>query len=814
MRGRDRIGRLITALMLWVVAHTGQAETVAPGEWRFFPAYAMPVSEIVETERYVLTLASGSLFCYDKKLDERMALTPDNLLSRTDVDGIFHDAAADRVLVVYGNGALDVLELHGEQPEAFFIPDIADAVIEGSRRINDADFRGDTLTLATDFGVVRIDLYRRETLSSGRYGKAVTGVASCGDLLLIATDGKIMSAPAGGRINSIDNFRPVADAEGVAEIVGTGTRALVRGADVLMSVTPGADGEVSVSRIGAFRKCSRLSKGADGVTRYIADGRLYEAEAGGGAARYIAAVPEKASAGVVSAFLWPRWMWVADQDGIARMSLAAGKWSMLTETWRPEALSVGRVAYIIPAGAGGERIYFVNLGPTNYRLGAGGTDAVDQPQAATVMDALTGEMADVTARQVRAAHSVPAGYQPRTGEYALSTTRLLEDPDDQETYWLGTGNDGLLKITGGKFAGRYDSGNSPLPEAWGTRVFEIQADPEGNLWVTAQGTAGNTGIAILPAAMRRHDPATVKASDWIRVDIDGLTANKDMRMLICRRSNMIFLTDATPGVVLTAIDTRGTYGDPTDDAVMVWRSMTDQDGKNFAPMRHTSLAEDHEGRVWLGTNMGIAEIASPAEAVNPGMRITRLKVARDDGSGLADYLCESDLVYDISVDHANRKWIATDGSGVYLVDERGESIIDNLTTDNSQLPANRVDAVYADGLSNAVYIATEQGLCAYGGDASPAGEDYSEVLVYPNPVEPDYAGHVTITGLMEGSLVKIANAGGQVVWQGHSAGGMARWNCCDGSGRRVRSGVYFVLMSRSGENVATRGAVARITVIN
>lgn len=813
MRLPEGIFRVLTAVILSVAAPVGRAGTAAPGEWRHFPAYAMPVSGMAETDRYVLTLAAGSLFCYDKKLDERMALTPDNLLSRTNVDAIFHDPAGDRVLVAYGNGALDLLELSGEYPEAFFIPDIADAAIEGSRRINDADFRSDTLTLATDFGLVRIDCRRRETLASGRYGKAVTGVASCGDRLLIATDGKILSAPCGARINSPDNFSPVADAQGVAEIVSTGTGALVRGSGELLRVRPEADGEVSVKRVAGYRKCSPLSVGADGAARYIADGRFYEVDADG-VARYIAAAPEKASAGAMTAFSWPGWMWVADLSGISKMSLAGGKWSVSAESWRPEALSVARVAYIIPAGSGGERVYLVNLGPTNYRLGTGGTDAVDQPQAATVMDAASGEMTDVTAWPVRAAHSVPAGYQPRTGEYALSTTRLLEDPDDPATYWLGTGNDGLLKITGGKPVGRYDAHNSPLPEAWGTRVFEIQADPEENLWVTAQGTADNTGIAILPAAMRRRDPATAKASDWIRVDIDGLTANKDMRMLICRQSNMIFLTDATPGVMLTAIDTRGTYGDPTDDIVKVWTSFTDQDGKNFAPTRHTSLAEDHDGRVWLGTNMGIAEIASPADAVNPSMRIVRLKVARDDGSGLADYLCESDLVYDISVDHANRKWIATDGSGLYLVDARGENVIENLTTANSQLPSNRVDAVYADALSNAVYIATEQGFCAYGGDASPAAEDFSEVLAYPNPVEPGYSGYVTITGLMDGSLVKITDASGRVVWQGNSEGGMARWNCCDGTGRRVRSGVYFVLLSRSGEGLATRGSVSRITVIN
>ncbi len=67
---------------------------------------------------------------------------------------------------------------------------------------------------------------------------------------------------------------------------------------------------------------------------------------------------------------------------------------------------------------------------------------------------------------------------------------------------------------------------------------------------------------------------------------------------------------------------------------------------------------------------------------------------------------------------------------------------------------------------------------------------------------------------MEGSLVKIADAAGNVFFQGRSEGGMIAWDGCDASGSRVRTGVYYVFASQSGEGTPTSGAVTKILVVN
>ena len=119
----------------------------------------------------------------------------------------------------------------------------------------------------------------------------------------------------------------------------------------------------------------------------------------------------------------------------------------------------------------------------------------------------------------------------------------------------------------------------------------------------------------------------------------------------------------------------------------------------------------------------------------------------------------------------------------------------------------------ADPNSNRVWFGTTQGVVCYESDSAPAADDYSDVYAYPNPVRPEYNGWITITGLMENSLVKIADAAGNVFFQGTSEGGMISWDGCGRDGQRVRSGIYFVFASQNGSG-GSSGAVTKIMVVN
>lgn len=791
------------------------------GSWTVHPVFSRPVTRAVETVDEIFYLAGGSLFGYDKKNDESISYTVDNYLSSAaDITNIFYDHAADRLLIAYTDGNIDLLSHRGGDRSVLNIPDIASASSVGDlRTVNDVAFGGDSVFVATAFGLVILDASKGETCASGIYRTPVTGVALTPSHIVIKCGDRIYSVARGSRISSIDYFKPLTHWGAVSEMTALSPSLLLLRRDVAgqeslytlrfdgVSVGGAQVADKSLSRVSPFIFTP------DGEVRFVSSGSLYSI-GNDGHTTLLAPLHEDIAGDAIACANSVASVWAAGHDGLAHYSYDAGSgWTILAERYVPEGISVKRVAYIIPS-SDGERAYFTNLGATVYRLGyATGDEGLNIPQTTSLLTP-DGFFSDVTAFPVPAAHDLSISAQRTLGQYAISPERLAEDPDDPSVYWLCTAGDGLLRITDGQLSGRYDESNAPFVPEWGCRVYDVSFDKGGNMWVASHTGPGTSGISFLPAAKRRLDPDKVTAADWTVVSVPGYSSNKDLQTLHCRQSDMIFITDATVKNILVAIDTRGTYDDLSDDRVKVWESMTDQDGRIFAPDRHSALAEDRMGRVWLGSNAGIIEIPYPEKAVEESLVVTRLKVPRRDGTNTADYLLEGDLIYSIAVDHADRKWIATDASGVFLVSSRGDEIIESFNSSTSPLPSNRVNAVYCDPHSNAVYFGTDRGVVEYASSASPAADSYSDVLVYPNPVGPDHSGPVTITGLMDSSLVKIADAAGHVVWQGKSEGGMASWPVTDMSGRRVRSGIYYLMMSRSGDGIASSGAVAKIAVAN
>lgn len=111
-------------------------------------------------------------------------------------------------------------------------------------------------------------------------------------------------------------------------------------------------------------------------------------------------------------------------------------------------------------------------------------------------------------------------------------------------------------------------------------------------------------------------------------------------------------------------------------------------------------------------------------------------------------------------------------------------------------------------------ISSEAGLCELNFDDAANQVTSSDVYAYPNPVRPEYLGYVTVTGLEDGSIVKIADAAGNVVREiGPAANGKVQWDVCNARLDRVASGVYFVLAS-SGVEGGSFNEVTKILVVN
>ena len=219
-----------------------------------------------------------------------------------------------------------------------------------------------------------------------------------------------------------------------------------------------------------------------------------------------------------------------------------------------------------------------------------------------------------------------------------------------------------------------------------------------------------------------------------------------------------------------------------------------------------TVTEDNNGVIWIGTNDGIATYEDDANVFEVGdMRYNRIKVPRNDGSGLADYLLSGESVTAIAVDGANRKWIGTLNSGVFFVSADGTSTIASFDTSNSPLPSNEINSIAIHPTTGEVFIGTRNGIIGYKGDATEPSDDMNELTISPNPVRPDFSGIVRIKGFEDGSIVTITDIRGRLVHRGISNGGMLTWDTIDLDGNKVSTGTYLIYASSADGKSKTSG---------
>ena len=137
-----------------------------------------------------------------------------------------------------------------------------------------------------------------------------------------------------------------------------------------------------------------------------------------------------------------------------------------------------------------------------------------------------------------------------------------------------------------------------------------------------------------------------------------------------------------------------------------------------------------------------------------------------------------------------------------------------LTSENSPLPDDIVYGLDYNSQNNSLMISTDKGLAEYFISGQFSSEDKEDIKAFPNPVRPEFMGYVTIEGVPEGALVKIADGAGNVVKElGRSSGFETKWDVTNHQHKRVASGVYYILVSSGYEDVSF-SSVGKILVVN
>ncbi len=390
----------------------------------------------------------------------------------------------------------------------------------------------------------------------------------------------------------------------------------------------------------------------------------------------------------------------------------------------------------------------------------------------------------------------PAEEYPNLNRY--NTTNLVQDPSDDTHHFASPYRTGLWEYRDGKFVGLYNADNSPLQTIGGLGVnynsaVALQYDSDGNLWMANQET--DTIIRYISPDGKWHAMYFEEIDEAPTID-DYLFCTAGINFLVSRRS-----------------DGRGFFGFTSDGSQHTLRTtITNEDGTSYTPDQFYCMTEDLDGQIWCGTQLGLFVIEDPTEYFDSDFTFLQIKIARNDGSGLADYLLSGVPVTCIAVDGANRKWVGTNNNGIYLISADGQEMIEHFQEDDSPLLSDNIQCIAINPTTGLVMIGTDEGLCSYMGDATEAEEelDKDNVIAFPNPVTPGYTGVITVDGLTMDSEVKICSSTGQLIWSGVSNGGRFTWDGKNKQGKRVASGVYNVIANNA---EGKKAVVTRIIVI-
>ncbi len=350
------------------------------------------------------------------------------------------------------------------------------------------------------------------------------------------------------------------------------------------------------------------------------------------------------------------------------------------------------------------------------------------------------------------------------------------DPINNSKVYVGSYHEGILEFEDFKLKNIYNDENSSLGKLIGydyVYVTGMDFDSRNNLWVANSGAEKMLSVKTTKDEWYSFN---IGSSVTGRVMVD----NNDYKWILCRDGNIIVYND------------NRTVSDDYDDEYEV---ITKTAGQGGLPSEANCMAVDKNGTVWIGTNDGLALFYSTSKIFRQGVNYdaSRILVPRNDGSGQADYLLSGESVLSICVDEANNLWVGTK-NGVFYISNNGLVEYQHLTQDNSPLMSNTILDI-AINKHGDVFFGTDKGIISLRGRATEGKKTNSDVVVYPNPIRQGYTGLVGIKNLVTNSLVKITTVDGSFVTHLYSEGGQAVWDCTTINGDKVSSGVYLIFVS-------------------
>ncbi|MDH6390259.1 hypothetical protein M2480_001232 [Parabacteroides sp. PFB2-12] len=752
------------------------------GTWKSYMAYDN-TTIVAEAHNRVFAVADGSLYSYGKEDESiRTYAKMKSELSDIDIRHMAYHPELKKLLLIYQNGNMDIYDEKGftNIPHLMINTSIAD------KEIFDINFQGDYAYISAAFGVMMLHMGKGEI--SNTYKLPYQVYATC------IRDNKIYAATANGlkqasmnenlldpsKWESFDVSFPKGNAQNVRKIVlfQDALCFLMKGAGIYYLK---ADGTVSTllnatdiqgmtlqnDKLLAYSSSRAYISSSLTNTQTVNTGTIYG----------ISSIKENT-------------YWIAAGTEMLkgiRQKDTANDFEQFLSGIYIEGPRINRAASMI-----------FDRGRLYIAAGGRGIDRDNTHGTLTIYDTEEDFAEDAWFTFDR------KKIKEQTGVDFKDILSVAVDPQDKEHIFASSWGEGLYEFQDRELVKLHDKDNSALESVdpksrHYIRVQGLVFDQDNNLWMT------NSEVAH-PIHKLKPDGTWDSYADSGN-DLSGSERYAVDEILV--RSNnhkWVNLERAKTGVGVYVFDEVA----ETDHFFPTFKTRNTDDGV-ISANAYYCIAEDQNGEIWIGTNLGPIVIPLPEIALSNPENLYANRLIRTGDDGMPALYMDGVTVLTIVIDGGNRKWIGTDGHGLFILSEDGKETIEHFTAETSPLPSNRVESIAINPVTGEGFIGTDKGIVSYMGGATEGRENYSNVYAYPNPVRPEYEDRVTITGLMAESNVKITDINGNLLVQGKSLGGEFTWDCRKRNGERVSTGIYLVIASEPNrsESVVTKIMVVK-----
>ncbi|MEO6883980.1 MAG: two-component regulator propeller domain-containing protein [Bacteroidia bacterium] len=768
--------KLFFVLLIFGSAYSVQSQDLAIGQWREHLAYGNAIS-VTSGQGKVYCATKSGIFSYNTNDNSFERLSKVTGLSDVGATCIKFNTFNNSVVIAYTDGNIDLILNN----TVINVPDIKNKAIAGNKTINSIYFINQYAYLACGFGIVVFDTQQQtiyDTYYIGLNGTYlnVRDITSDGTNIYAATDVGVYEAPLNSpNLANYSNWTKVGGGVLAAGIYNT-----------IASI----NGTV-------FANFSNLLTHNTSMKDTV-----YESTNGGST--------------------WTRFNLVTNTN-IAKIEVSNNQLLFCTQN------AIGVYDNII---------HF--LENVKYNINSNGMDdndaIVDQNNTIWIADQNTGLV-----KYVNPSTSVPyAPNGPKTSNVfamAISNNTLWAVPGGVDGHWDNEYNkDGIFLFNNDSWSTINPCNCGPNTDtlfdemavavdpnnpthayigSWGKGLLEFYNGSVVNVF-----TDQNTNGALQGLNIPGYNPIRVPG---LAFDQNGYiwATNSNVAHTICYRApsgtwqglnfstfldnsktigNIMITQSGEKWVVLprgTGImvyQDNGTFAQPNTSNTKILTNIPGNGG--LISNNIFSLAQDQTGAVWVGTDQGIDVFYSP-DAIfsgSGGWDAQQILLQQD---GHVQILLQTQTVTAITVDGANRKWIGTNGGGVFLMSPDGTQQIQHFTAENSPLLSDNVGSIAINPNTGEVFFGTDLGIVSYKSTATQGGTDFGNVYAYPNPVPHGFTGPVAIKGLVQNADVRITDINGTLVYKTIALGGQAIWQGTNFSGARVQSGVYLVFCSNS-----------------